>query len=162
MRRLLMNRNDPSIKQDVSSKLFHYNTAPINKRQEFVDLSILGRWGEGTNFRDYTLEELQKYLRREEYDPFAVCCAVRVKIEELTYNRLETPASQQAFVITKKTRPKLEYAETLGFSSSETYYLLGIVYNDGMHWHDGQDNISPIASKLENLTIRNLISEVFS
>jgi hypothetical protein len=46
-------------------------------------------------------------------------------------------------------------------SPPESYYLLGIIYNEGMHWRDNKDNISPIASKLENLVIKNMIKEIF-
>ena len=34
--------------------------------------------------------------------------------------------------------------------------------NEGMHWKENQDNISPIAAKLENLTIKKLIQDVFN
>ena len=59
------------------------------------------------------------------------------------------------------TRNKLEKAEEMGFVSPESHYLLGIIYNEGMHWKDNIDNISPIASKLENLTIKKLIRDIF-
>jgi hypothetical protein len=39
---------------------------------------------------------------------------------------------------------------------------IGIIYNDGLHWHEHRDNISPIAIKLENLTIRKMINEIFN
>jgi transposase len=69
--------------------------------------------------------------------------------------------SSEAFLGTRTTRKKLDKAEELGVVSPETHYLLGIIYNEGMHWKKNQDNVSPIASKLENLTIKKLISDVF-
>lgn len=161
MRRLLMNRNNITIKDSVSAHIFHYHPDPISKRAEFRALSISELWGEGENFKNYTLDELDKYLSGDDYDPFAVCCAVRVKIEEITYNKLDSDDAKAEFVGTKKTRPKLELAEDMGVVSPESYYLLGIIYNDGMHWKEGQDNVSPIASKLENITIKKLISDIF-
>ncbi|NCI49206.1 hypothetical protein GWC95_04675 [Sediminibacterium roseum] len=94
--------------------------------------------------------------------PFAVCGGVRVKIEEIAYNKLQNQAAQTEFLTTKKTRSKLEKAEEMGVVSLESHYLLGIIYNEGMHWKDGFDNVSPIASKLENLTIKKLIKDVFT
>jgi hypothetical protein len=101
------------------------------------------------------------YLANQPYDPFAVCGALRVKIEEIAYNKLQSPEARTAFLSTHKTRSKLEKAEEMGIVSPESHYLLGIIYNEGMHWKDNQDNVSPIASKLENLTIKKLIRDVF-
>jgi hypothetical protein len=84
-----------------------------------------------------------------------------VKVEEITYNKLTGAAAQTDFLNTHKTRNKLEKAEELGAISPESHYLLGIIYNEGMHWRENFDNVSPIASKLENLTIKKLISDVF-
>jgi hypothetical protein len=58
------------------------------------------------------------------------------------------------------TRKKLVYAESVGVTVPEYYYLLGVIYNDGMHWRENRDNISPIAAKLENLTIRHMIRQL--
>ncbi len=35
--------------------------------------------------------------------------------------------------------------------------MLGIIYNEGLHWYENQDNYSPIASKFEHLTIKELV-----
>ncbi|MFP3581696.1 hypothetical protein SB659_19240, partial [Arthrobacter sp. SIMBA_036] len=93
--------------------------------------------------------------------PFAVCGAVRIKIEEIAYSKITASTFQQTFLNTWKTREKLDYALSIGISSPETHYLLGIVYNEGMHWKDHTDNVTPITNKLENLTIKNMIREVF-
>lgn len=74
---------------------------------------------------------------------------------------VSTPEARTEFLTTKRTRIKLQKAEELGVLSPETHYLLGIIYNEGMHWHDGLDNVSPIASELDNLTIKKLITDVF-
>lgn len=58
-------------------------------------------------------------------------------------------------------RNKLEKAQEMGVVSPESHYLLGIIYNEGMHWKNNIDNVSLIASKLENLTIKKLIRDVF-
>jgi hypothetical protein len=84
-----------------------------------------------------------------------------VKIEEIAYNKILNPVSKTEFLTTWKTRDKLEKAEELGVISPESHYLLGIIYNEGMHWRENQDNVSPIASKLENLTIKKLIKDIF-
>lgn len=162
MTRLLRNREDPTIKADVDKYLFHYDPGNINKRAEFRALGIPELWGEANHFAQYLNTEVNNYLNGQPYEPFAVCGALRVKIEEIAYNKLQSAEAQNAFLSTHKTRSKLEKAEEMGIVSTESHYLLGIIYNEGMHWKENQDNVSPIASKLENLTIKELIREVFS
>jgi hypothetical protein len=161
MVRLLKNRNHVSLGEDVSKYLLHFDPNTINKRAEFRALTIPELWGEGNYFVQHLYNEVTNYLANQPYDPFAVCGGVRVKIEEIAYNRLQSPVAQNAFLTTHKTRSKLEKAEEMGIVSPESHYLLGIIYNEGMHWKDNQDNVSPIASKLENLTIKKLIRDVF-
>lgn len=160
--RLLRNREHQTIKEDVSKHLLHFEPTHINKRAEFNALGLRELWGEADNFYQFLFSEVDNYLNGRPFCPFAVCGGVRVKIEEITFNQLQNPAAQTAFLTTKKTRPKLEKAEELGVVSPESHFLLGIIYNEGMHWKDGIDNVSPIASKLENLTIKKLIRDVFN
>lgn len=161
MIRLLRNRENSTIRAEVDKYLLHYDPGTINKRAEFRVLGLPETWGEANNFIQHLNNEVTNYLANQPYDPFAVCGALRVKIEEIAYNKLQSPEARTAFLTTHKTRSKLEKAEEMGFVSPESHYLLGIIYNEGMHWKDNQDNISPIASKLENLTIRKLIRDVF-
>lgn len=160
--RLIKNRENITIKDDLDKYLLHYDPGVISKRAEFRALSLPERWGEGTNFKLHLNNEVTNYLTNQPYDPFAVCGALRIKIEEIAYNQLQSNDAKTAFLATHKTRSKLEKAEEMGIVSPESHYLLGIIYNEGMHWKDNQDNVSPIASKLENLTIKKLIKDVFS
>ena len=158
---LLRNRNDERIKDDVSKYLLHYHPESIDKRTVFREIGIPELWGEGTNFIQFANEEVEKYLNNQPFDPFAVCSALRIKIEKIAYDKLQSDDARAEFLQTKKTRNKLEKAEEKGVVSPESHYLLGIIYNEGMHWKENQDNVSPIASKLENLTIKKLIADVF-
>lgn len=160
--RLLRNREHITIKDAVSKHLLHFEPTHINKRAEFAALGLRELWGESDNFYHFLNIEVDSYLNGRAFCPFAVCGGVRVKIEEIAYNKLQNPAAQTEFLTTKKTRSKLEKAEEMGIISPESHYLLGIIYNEGMHWKDGIDNVSPIASKLENLTIKKLIKDVFA
>ncbi|WP_394973723.1 hypothetical protein [uncultured Croceitalea sp.] len=158
---LLRNREDVSIKDDVSKYLLHFDPGTINKRNEFRALNIPELWGEGNNFVTHLNNEVQNYLSDRPYDPFAVCGGLRLRIEQIAFNKLQSQEAKETFLKTRKTRSKLEKAEELGITTPESHYLLGIIHNEGMHWKLNQDNVSPIASKLENLTIKKLISDVF-
>lgn len=162
MIRLLRNRKNATIETEVDKYLLHYDPGTINKRAEFRTLGIRELWGEGKNFVQYLNTEVNNYLTNQPYDPFAVCGALRVRIEQIAYNKLQSDEARNAFLTTHKTRSKLEKAEEMGIVSPESHYLLGIIYNEGMHWKENQDNVSPIASKLENLTIKKLIRDVFN
>ena len=133
----------------------------MNKRAEFNALGLLEHWGEANNFYQFLFSEADNYLNGRPFCPFAVCGAVRIKIEEIAYNQLQTPALQVVFLTTNMTRNKLDKAQEMGVVSPESHYLLGIIYNEGMHWKNNIDNVSPIASKLENLTIKKLIRDLF-
>lgn len=163
--RLLRVRNDETvdeeIRNDISKHLLHFEPSHINRRNNFRTLNIRELWGESDNFYQFLFTEVDNYLNGRAFCPFAVCGGVRVKIEELAYNRIQGHAKQLTFLGTKKTRSKLEKADSMGVVSPESHYLLGLIYNEGMHWKEGQDNVSPIASKLENQTIRKLIRDVF-
>ena len=159
--KLLRARKEDSIEEEVSKYLLHYHTEKINKRDDFRSLRLKETWGEGNNFKNYINEEVEKYLKDEDYDPFAVCCAVRVKIEENVYNRLNKEEDKVLFLGTHETRKKLNFAESKGVPSPEIYYLLGIIYNKGMHWEEDKDNVTPIVNALTNLAIKQMIKEVF-
>lgn len=159
--RLLRNRNNQTIKDDVAKYLLHYEPGNINKRNEFRALTIPELWGEGNNFYQFLFDEVDNYLNDRPFCPFAVCGGVRVKIEEIAFLKLQSPDNRLTFLGTKKTRSKLEKADEMGIDTPESHFLLGIIYNEGMHWKDGQDNVTPIASKLENKTIMKLIKDIF-
>lgn len=163
MIKLIKNRDEVSIKDDVSKFLLHYNPVEINRRNDFQALGLRETWGESNNFYLFINREAKKYLEgEEEFDPLAVCCAIRIAIEKYAYQLLVSDVSREEFIKEFKTRDKLAYAEETGASIPEYFYLLGVIYNDGMHWKDGQDNISPIAAKLENHTIRYLIEKIMA
>lgn len=164
MVKLLRNRNNESIKNDVSKLMLHFHTDIINKRAEFRALGLRERWGEGDNFYNFINDEAMNYLAgTQDFDPLAVCCAVRVKIEKLAYQKLLNPEHQNIFLNeTKETLNKLEYVEDKSISIPEYFYLLSIIYNDGMHLENEKNTISRVSAALENQTIRYLIEKVMS
>jgi hypothetical protein len=160
---LLCKRDESSIRDDVSRYLFHFHPSCINKRLEFRKLTLKETWGEGQNFDDFINKEMKKYLNREtEYDPFAICCAIRKRVEKLVYEKIQDISKKEDFINIHTTLKKLDFAEKTGLIIPEIYYLLGIIYNDGLHWQHGQDNVSQVAYRLENWTIRHLIKVIFS
>lgn len=149
------------IQKDISYYLLHYAPTSINRRTEFKNYGIPELWGENDNFENFINDEIQKYLRGDPYDPLAVCGALRVKIEKIAYSGLSTMELKNTFLEKRKTINKLNFAKDNGIIIPESYYLLGIIYNDGMHLRDGTDNVSKIVSKLNHLVIKNMIKRIW-
>ena len=164
--KILKERNNSTsiLKRDIERYLLHFHTTQIDRRRDFEDLNLKPTWGELNNFDNYIFEEARKYCNDEvAFDPLAVCCAVRKNIEKNVYNLIIEGAHKIIFLdeMIDGTNKKLEFAERIGVQVDETYYFLGIIYNEALHWYDNRDNISPVVSRLKNLTIKNIIKAVF-
>jgi energy-coupling factor transporter ATP-binding protein EcfA2 len=159
-RKIILKRNDDTIKAAVESHFIHYHPNDVDLQNEFLALELKKTWGKSDNFHTYISNEWEKYkLNQPGYDPFAVCCFVRVKLEKIAYQKIADPQHQDIFIRTHKTRKKLEYARSIGVEIPETAFLLGIIYNEGLHVRDNVDNSSPVVAKLENLVIRKMAIE---
>lgn len=160
--KLIQKREDQTIQSSVDKHHFHFEPTSINISAAFTALGLPPSWGDSVRFHHFVDAERQKYLNDQpDYDPLAICFAVRVRIEKLIYDQIADPVKKSGFLSEHGTKKKLEYCETIGHSVPETYYLLGIIYNDRLHWKQGIDNVRPVAIKLENLTIKNLIRDLF-
>ncbi|PTY38719.1 hypothetical protein BGP77_11100 [Saccharospirillum sp. MSK14-1] len=158
LRKLLLNRDDPAIKDDVSKYHLHYEPEPIDIRPAFEALGLKPTWGDSSIFEQYVFSEFDKYAADDTaYDPFAVCCALRKKVEKYAYEKLNSDELRSEFLATHKTPNKLRLAESKGVVVPESFYLLGIIYNDGMHW---KNNESAISGKLENIILKKMIKEL--
>jgi len=167
--KILKERNKPNslVKEDIEKYLLHFHTTVINRRQDFQNLNLRQTWGEQKHFDTYVFSQAQKYCDDEEqFDPLAVCCAVRKRVEELVFNQIADPVHRNHFlnVVTNGTKYKLEYAEQIGIDVNEIYSFLGLIYNEALHWKDDRDdnaNISPAMGRLKNLTIKKLVKSLF-
>lgn len=159
-RALIAKRTDGTIQASVDRHFLHYDPAPVDIRKEFKTLGLREEWGESTAFQAHTKAEWNKYVNKaENYDPFAVCCFVRVRIEQIVYEAIGDIARKKEYLDTWMTKNKLDFAVEHGIDVDDTLYLLGLIYNEGMHIHESVDDSSPVVSKLENLTVRHMLME---
>lgn len=167
MKKLIINRKKfeeihDEIKVDKLSKYFlHYEPESLDLTNKFSEYRLHINWGISSNFYHFVLNQVNEYLNDRAFCAFSVCCGVRIKIEEKTYLSIEDPEIRTNFLIEHGTKKKLEYVQEKGIDVSDIYFLLGVIYNDGLHWKNNYDNVSPIISKLNNLTIKNMIKKVF-
>jgi hypothetical protein len=159
-RALITNREEPSIEKEIGRHYLHYDPSSIDIKAQFQTLGLRDAWGDSIAFQAHVEAEWTKYVSElDNYDPFAVCCFVRVRIERIVYDAIQDPGRKTEFLNTFLTRKKLDFAVANGVDVDDTLYLLGIIYNEGMHIHDNVDDSSPIVSKLENRTIRHMLIE---
>lgn len=159
-RALIAKRDEPAIKEFVGRQYLHYDPSPVDVKAHFHALGLREAWGDSTAFHAHTEAEWTKYFNESDnYDPFAVCCFVRVRVEKIVYDAIQDPSRKSEFLNTLKTKNKLDFAVANGVDVDDSIYLLGIIYNEGMHIHDNVDDSSPIVSKLENRTIRHMLIE---
>lgn len=160
--KLVKNRSDAAIEDELSKYHFHYHPLEKDLEADFMRLSMRKVWGRSHSFYNVIYREVNSYLNGTAFDPIAILFAVRIKIEELAYGRLVSDIQREEFLDGQHgTSNKLGYCESVGISIPETYYLLGLIYNDNLHWNDKRDYETPLLAKLENFTIKKMISEVF-
>lgn len=158
--KLVKHRDDASIAESVSKHHFHYHPDEVDLESEFTSLSLRKAWGKSHNFYNTINQETIKYLDGQDYDPIAVLLSVRIKIEKLAFEKLPTNKHQE-LIDQHGTLKKLDYCVDQGVDIPETHFLLSLIYNDDLHWHKDKDYETPLRSKLENLTIKRLIAELF-
>ena len=146
-------RKRTSGNDDIDKYLFHYN----NVENEVERLNNKS-W-----YDDLYKEVTDRYLSGLNYDSLKICLAVRIKIEETAYNLLSEPSDKNKFIKTHRTKQKLSFiAQDKGIDYPEIWSLLGIIYNDNLHWKDNKDYETPLRSKLSNIIVRNMISNIFN
>ena len=158
---LIVKRNDPVLKDDLGKYYLHFHSADVDLTTPFATLGLDSSICTSQTFKQHIFSELDKYLSNQDYDPVSVCCAIRLNIEELVYKHLD-PAYQAEFLDTNKTANKLAFAEESGLNIPESFFLLGIIYNEAMHFSPNNDNITPLFSKLNNQTIHHMIKEILN
>ena len=154
--KVIIKRTEESIKDPVSKYFLHFHHEDKDLSAEFHALALPPTLAKSSLFAEHCRKHLEQYLEGKSYDPLAVCCAVRRRIEEKAHDML-VPADQAVFLSTNKTTPKLEFVRSKGGNVPEVYFLLGVIYNEALHLRENQDNFSALGSKLGNLTIKHMI-----
>ncbi len=160
--KMVRNRETELIKNNVSKYFLHYYPTDIDISADFETLNIARNLGISNRFHSYTSKQVDEYLAGRNYDPIAICIGLRTKIEFSLYSQITDDNKKLIFLHTNSTKKKLDYCEELKIDVPEHFYLLGIIYNDNLHINNEFDITKPLAVKLENITIKKLISDVFS
>lgn len=140
---------------------FHYHVDSEEISEAEWPRILPADWRESNSFHEYTRNELSRYLTNKNYDPLAICFAVRILIERLTYDIIVRDEDKNKFLNeVRMTKNKMNFAASCGIDIPEVYFLLGLIYNTNLHWTQGRDYVSPLANKLNHPTIKNLIKSI--
>lgn len=161
--KLIQERDNNTIKHFIDHYLFHFTPTDAEEESNFAALNIRKIFASTRTFRPLLLEETQKYLTNQPSDPYALCFAIRFRIEENIYNKLANTQLKNDYIDTKETMHKLDFAAKNGVTVPEIYYLLSIIYNSTLHAR--KDNAEIIAKQLlrnlTNITIKKMIRSLF-
>jgi len=147
------------VKEYLEKYWFHFHPEFHEIVDEWPDFLPID-WRNSNLFKSYVNDELKRYLDNKNYDTVAVCFAVRIIVELLGYNLLVDEDRQESFIGQHGTSNKLEVVSKAGIDIPESYFLLGLIYNTNLHWNQGRDYVSPLASKLSHPIIKRLIDDV--
>ncbi len=156
---LVKNRDNELLKNDLDTFFFHFHIENKDLSDSFKKVKI--DFSSSEKFRLNAYNEVEKYLGDKEYDSIGVLFGLRIKIEENCFHLLASESQKEDFLKTHKTKCKLEYTSKQGVDVPEIYFLLGIIYNDNLHWNDKRDYDTPLITKLENIVIKKMIKSVF-
>jgi hypothetical protein len=159
--KIILQRSDGSLKDDLSKFFLHFRPGSIDLTAEFTTRGWPAELADSAKFSAHVKNELNRYLDGKNYDPLSVCCGLRSEVERKIFEKLNVP-DQAGFLDTFKTVDKLKYAEERGVSVPEIFFLLAVIYNQAMHCTEKQEVFSPLHSKLQNLTIKSMIREAVS
>ena len=161
-----LNKED-SFKNKIEKFYLHYHPSACDfsdsEKKQFADESFHG----SHTFYKSIFNEVHKYLSDSvRYDPLKVICAIRIKIEHILYEHIESNANKDEFIDTHTTIKKLQYAEKKGYNAPEAFYLLQPLYNDALHMskkdhHINSNKISSVCMKLDNYIVKQLVIEIF-
>ena len=161
IKKILLKRKEASIENEISHNFLHYAPENVDIEEQFKLLGLNEKLGNSSDFKAFVYSKLDKYVNEnQEIDLLSVCCAVRLKIEENIYNLIQNEDDKEEFIRTHCTTEKLQFAEEKGVVVPDSYFLLGIIYNEAMHIDNNIDKLTPISCKLNNLTIKNMIKQI--
>jgi len=154
---------------NLSCDIFHYNPNAIDRSAEIAAYNRQGvksTWGNPSVFRNVLIEELNKYLSgQEDYDPYAIAIALRLRVEKVMYDSLATQELKDAFIETHKTFNKLDFCETNNVPVPDAYFIVNSIHNEADHLkqnpYTGRFEEKAMVYKLQNGVIHNVVEQLF-
>lgn len=153
---------------DMSNYLFHYNPVDCNysahiEANQHPHHAAKTTWGEKSVFYTYLIEEVNKYLFGQDYDPYAVAFAIRVRIEKIAYGGIAVPAVRSDFLAANDSFAKIKVCTDNNIKVPTFYMMVLAIGNESAHLKmiNGNYEEKEMVFKLRNLSVKRIIEQVF-
>lgn len=154
-------KNRPAENGNIPKYFLHFHPDSVNEEEELRRYNLDSSLYEASQFRTVAMGELNRYKNGQSYDIAFVCCGLRITVEEKIYYQL-APEFQEEFLNTHTTVSKLNLAKEKGITIPEPYYLLSIIYNEGLHLDSQCKKLIPVGLKLGHKVIKKMICDLIS
>lgn len=156
----------------LCAHFFHYNPTSFDLTQK-VDVERLQNfkktWLSSDVYRAMLIDEMNIYLsRKNNYDPYAVACALRIMIEKKLYLKLRTKDQQTQFIETETTSSKMALCEDFGVKISDAYGIVNAIQNEAHHlqYTNDENRNCHVQEKsavymLQHNVIHHIIEQIF-
>ena len=164
------NAADMALERDLSCYIFHYNPQVKNLSHQIATYAkpgVKSTWGNPAVFKVVLINELNKYFEDASvYDPYAVALALRLRVEKLMYNKLDSEQLKNEFVVTHKTNNKLKFCEDNSILVPDAYFIVNAIHNSSDHLKEnsvtGKFEEKAMVYKLQNGVIKNILKKLFN
>ncbi len=153
---------------DLSNCLFHYNPSDCNfsariAANQHPHYAAKTTWGEMSVFYTYLIDEVNKYLFGQNYDPYAVAFAIRIRIEKIVYDSIAVPAVKNEFLAANDSIAKIKVCTDNGIKVPTFYMMVLAIGNESAHLRmiDGGYQEKEMVFKLRNLSIKRIVEKIF-
>lgn len=154
----------------LSHDLFHYNPISVDYSNQIAtykeNADLKQSWGKTGVLHNMLIGEVNKYLDgNNNYDPYAVAMALRLRVEKIVYDKLETQEQKNAFVDEKMTKNKFKFAEENAVVIPDILNMINAIHNEADHLKYDAENQryleKAMVYKLQNNVIRSVIMQIF-
>lgn len=153
---------------DLSNYLFHYNPDDYNCSARIVanqhpHNAAKTTWGEKSVFYTYLIEEVNKYLSGQDYEPYAVAFAIRIRIEKIAYDSIADPVIKRDFLSKNDSFAKIKVCTDNNIKVPTFYMMVLAIGNESAHLKMINENYEEkeMVFKLRNLSVKRIIEQVF-
>ncbi len=156
--------------EGLSHDLFHYNPITVDYSGQIAtykrNADLRQSWGKTEVLHQVLIDEVNKYLLgNQNYDPYAVAMALRLRVEKIVYEKLGTQALKDDFVDQRMTKYKFSFAEDNGVVVPDMLYVVNAIHNEADHLK--YDAVShqylekSMVYKLQNNVILGVMKSIF-
>ncbi len=168
-----LDKNDAAqldLYEKLSHDLFHYNPLPVDYTLQIAALKtnvhLIPSWGKTNELHRVLIDEVNKYLTGNAvYDPYAVSMALRLRVEKLIYDQLNSQVLKDDYVNQKMTKYKFKFAEDNGVLVPDILNVVNAIHNEADHLK--YDAVShqylekSMVYKLQNNVILGIMKNIF-